>query len=313
MSKGSGLGDQLLIGGNVVGKGVQSYTLASPLAALDVTDITQSAHARIGGLRDGSAAAVAYHDPAAGGIHDVLKTLPRADTLWTLLRGQALGAVSACLQAKQLNYDPTRSNTGELTFKVDASANGYGIEYGKQLTPGVRTDAAPADGASLDDGAGFVTPAVPASLAVVTNAARLPATVVITGGNVTDVEINGASAGAGAGTYTVPGNGTIALTYTVAPAWTWTLQSAYGAQAYLQAIALTGTSAIVTVEQSDDNAAWTPLLSFTAAAAGGTWQRQAVSNTTTVGRYLRAVTAGDFTDFVFEVTVIRNETPGVVF
>lgn len=313
MSRQSGLGDQMLLGGNVVGSGVQSYTLASPQATFDVTDITQSAHARLGGLRDGTAALVVYHDPAAGGIHDVLKTLPTSDTLLTLLRGQGLGLISACLQATQLNYDATRSNTGELTFKVDAQANGYGIEFGVQLTPGVRTDTGPTDGADLDGGGGFTTPAVPASGTAAANTTRLPATVVISGGTVTDVVVNGATAGSGDGTYTVPGNGTITLTYSAAPTWTWTLQSPYGAQAYLQAAALTGTSATVTIEHSPDNATWSTLMTFTAVTAGGTWQRQAVANTTTIDRYLRASTSGTFTDFEFEVTAIRNEVAGVVF
>ena len=70
-------------------------------------------------------------------------------------------------------------------------------------------------------GTGFPTPAVPGSTTPVTNTSPVAATVVITGGTMTNVSVNGLTAGAGAGTYTVPAGGFIALTYTVAPTWAW--------------------------------------------------------------------------------------------
>jgi hypothetical protein len=52
--------------------------------------------------------------------------------------------------AKQINYDPTRGQDGQLTFKVDALANGFGLEWGVQLTAGQRTDGSATNGASVD-------------------------------------------------------------------------------------------------------------------------------------------------------------------
>lgn len=312
-TKTSGLGDQLLVGGNVVGGDVQSYSFASPHATIDVTDITQSAHSRIGGLRDGSGSLTVYFDPATGAAHDVFKGLPTTDTLMTLLRGQGIGLQSLCMNAKQINYDPTRSNTGEFTFKVDAQANGFGLEWGEQLTPGLRTDTAATNGASYDAAGGASAPVVPATTVAATNPARIAATVVVTGGTVTNVVVNGVSVGTGDGTYTVPGGATIALTYSAAPTWTWTWQTLYGGQAYLQAIAFTGTSATVTIQEAPDNSTWATLATFTAVTAGQTSQRVVVPNTTTVNRYLRVITTGTFTNFEFEVTFDRNPVAGVTF
>ena len=70
-------------------------------------------------------------------------------------------------------------------------------------------------------GIGFPTPAVPGSTTPVTNTSPVAATVVITGGTMTNVSVNGTTVGTGAGTYTVPAVGTITMTYSVAPTWAW--------------------------------------------------------------------------------------------
>ena len=51
--------------------------------------------------------------------------------------------------AKQLNYDGTRANDGAFTFAVSAQANGYGLEWGKQLTAGTRTDTGATNGTGV--------------------------------------------------------------------------------------------------------------------------------------------------------------------
>jgi len=64
-------------------------------------------------------------------------------------------------------------------------------------------------------------PAVPASLTPVVNVTGQAMQVVITGGTMTNVTVNGVTVGAGAGTYTVPAGASIVMTYTVAPTWAW--------------------------------------------------------------------------------------------
>jgi hypothetical protein len=117
-------------------------------ALLDFTDITQSAMARQGGLRDGPhrVDVVLQPGPAANAAHGLLSALPRGDVLLTYCRGTTLGAPAACLNGKQVNYDGTRGNDGAFTFAVSGQANAYGLEWGKLLTAGMRTDTAATTG-----------------------------------------------------------------------------------------------------------------------------------------------------------------------
>jgi hypothetical protein len=148
--KTSGLGDDLFVGGYHVGGDIRDVMVNGGPGLLDVTDITQSAHSRLGGLRDGHMALTSYHDPAAGQSHAAFSRLPTADVILTYCRGQVIGNPAACLNAKQINYDPTRANTGELTFKIQADGNAYGLEWGIQLTAGARTDTGATAGTSYD-------------------------------------------------------------------------------------------------------------------------------------------------------------------
>lgn len=243
MAKTSGLGDDFLIGGYHVGGDLQDVVIRGGPALLDVTDITQSAHSRLGGLRDGGMDVTSYHDPAAGASHAAFSSLPRTDVIAAYLRGQAIGNPSACCVAKQVGYDGTRAADGMLTFKVTGDGNGFGLEWGEQLTAGVRTDTTATNGTSQNDGAG----------------------------------------------------------------------TAFGAQAYLQAVALTGSTVTVTVQHSPDNSTWSTLAAFTAITSAPQAQRVAIANNATVNQYLRAITAGTFTSFAFQVTLVRNKTAGQVF
>lgn len=87
----------------------------------------------------------------------------------------------------------------------------------------------------------------------------------------------------------------------------------FGLQAYLQVTGFTGTSVTVTVQHSADNATWADLVAFTEVTAAPAAQRAAVSNVTTVDRYLRVITAGTFTSAKFAVAVDRNLVAGASF
>jgi hypothetical protein len=313
MSKVSGIGARFLVGGYDISGDVNALdSITSATNFLDSTDITQPAHSRLPGLRDGSMGFTVFFDNA--NAHPVLSALPTSDELMTfLVPPLAIGSAAVCLNAKQIDYPPARASDGGLTMKVEGQANGYGLEWGLQLTPGVRTDTAATNGSSFDGGGGFSTPSVPASGTPVANTSPLPASVVISGGTVSNVVVNGVSVGTGDGTYTVPASQSITLTYSAAPTWTWTLVTAYGAQCYLQVTAFTGTSVTVTVQQAPDNSTWTTLAAFTAVTAAPATQRLVVSNTTTVARYLRVITSGTFSNASFAVMVNRNPVAGVTF
>lgn len=247
MTKQSGLGDNLYVGGYDLSGDIQSLgNINGGPAALDFTTIDKSAFVRLGGKRDGAFGMTTFFDDQAGQAHPVLGALPRTDTILTYARGTTLGNSAACVNAKQANYDGNRADDGMFTFSVDALSNAYGIEWGVQLTAGLRTDGS----------------------------ATSPATGVDTAAS-----------------------------------------ASFGGQAYLQVTAFTGTSVTVKIQDSADNSSFadiSPSLVFTAATAIGT-QRVSVVNTTTIRRYVRAITSGTFTVATFSVVLVKNEVAGVVF
>jgi hypothetical protein len=92
-----------------------------------------------------------------GTEHDILKTLPNADIICSYFQGvtfsvSSIGQPAASMVAKQTSYDPTRDNTGNLSFKVNAQANAFGLEWGVQLTSGLRVDNGPVTGTFIDLG-----------------------------------------------------------------------------------------------------------------------------------------------------------------
>jgi len=154
-AKTSGLGDDLYVAGFHIGGDVRQVQLnGGPSNQLDVTDITQSGHARLGGQRTGKTALVSYMDTGAGNEHAAFSPLSTSDQIVTYLRGQSLGGPVACCNVKQLNYDATRAADGMLTFAVDGESNGFGLEWGVQLTADPRTDTTGTTGAFFDQGAG---------------------------------------------------------------------------------------------------------------------------------------------------------------
>lgn len=309
MGKVSGLGSALYLSGNDLSGDMQAIDkISSPIAMLDVTDITESAFERITGLHDGQIQVTTFWNPSRA--HPVLSALPTSDQLVSFASGVAIGSTVVNLQALQLNYDGTRAANGMYTFKVTADGDGFGMEWGNLLTPGVRTDVAATNGTDFDSAAGFSTPAVPLSTVPYTNPAPIPATVVVSGGTVSNVSVNGVTVGSGDGTYTVPQGGTITLTYSAAPTWTWTPQTFFGASLYLHVNAFTGTDVTMKLQDSADNITFNDVTGggFTAVVAAPGYQRIALGTSATLRRYLRiaTTTSGGFTSVSFVAAVCRN-------
>ncbi len=248
MAKSSGLGDNCYVGGyNLSGDIGSAQKISGGPAPLDVTAIDKSAFERIGGLRTGDIQFTSFFNPSLNQEHAALSGLPTTDTQIMYTHGTALGNPAACMTCKQIDYNPTRAANGMLTISVSAQSNGYGLEWGRLLTAGLRTDTAATNGSSVDGGG----------------------------------------------------------------------STAFGAQAYLQVTAFTGTDMTVTIQDSADNASFTNVagFAFTATTAAHTFQRIATTNTATIRRYLRAITStsGGFTSATFAVAVIRNPIAGQVF
>ncbi|TDC47639.1 hypothetical protein E1281_25910 [Actinomadura sp. KC345] len=154
MAKSSGLGDNLYIDGVDVSGDIGSLgNIGGGPAALEMTGINKSAIERRGGVRDGAIEFTSFFNPSEDETHDVLSMLPTADRLVSYYRGTAAGGWAANLVAKQIGYDPTRGEDGALTLATQAQANGYGLEWARQLTAGKRSDTEATDGTSLDLGA----------------------------------------------------------------------------------------------------------------------------------------------------------------
>lgn len=245
MAKQSGLGDNLYVAGYDLSGDINSAgRIGGGPAALDVTAINKSGMERIGGVRDGGIDFTAYFNPSDNQSHDRLENLPTADVQLHYCRGTTLGNPGAALISKQINYDGSRGDDGSFTFAVQALANSYGLEWGRQLTAGKRTDSTATNGASIDT----------------------------------------------------------------------TAAASFGAQAYLQVFAFTGTSVTVKVQDSADDSSFADVTGLTFTAATGiTTERLATANNATIRRYLRAVTTGTFSDAVFAVIVVKNEIAGQVF
>lgn len=240
MSKQSGLGDRLFVAGYDLSGDVNSPAIQGGPATLDVTAINVAAFERIGGARSGSINWNAYFNTAIGQEHAVLSTLPTADVQVMYCRGVNLGDPAAMLIGKQLGYDGTRGTDGAFTFSLAAQSNGFGLEWGQQVTAGLRTDTAATLGAGIDQGAA----------------------------------------------------------------------TAFGAQAYLQVTALTGTDVTVKIQDSADNTTFADVagLAFAQTTVARTTQRIATTGGQAIRRYIRAVTVttGGFTSASFVAAIAIN-------
>ena len=154
MSKRSGLGCAFYLGGHDISGDIQALDQVSvPSNLLDMTDITESAYERVRGRRDGTLAATTFFNAATGRAHPVLSALPTSDVIASFWVGKTVGNPVAVCNGKQVGYDPTRSDAGDLTLKTQIQANGYGLEWGVQLTAGTQTDTEATDSDALDQGA----------------------------------------------------------------------------------------------------------------------------------------------------------------
>lgn len=149
MAKASGLGDNFYVGGYDLSGDTNSLSnVSGSVGVIELTSIADLAHTRIAGARTGVIDWISYWNSL--GAHIPLSALPSTDVISTYARGTTLGSPAACCIGKQINYDPTRSTSGDLTMKVQLMSNGYGLEWGTQITGGLRTDTAATNGASVD-------------------------------------------------------------------------------------------------------------------------------------------------------------------
>lgn len=152
MSKSSGLGARLYFGGvDVSGDTASLEDISTSRATFAKPGIDVLAQERIHATRDGKMDVTSWFNPARA--HLKYNDLPTADVVLTYCHRATLGSSAAALVAKQVSYDGTRSDDGDLTFKLSALANKYGLEWGVLLTDAARSDTTATNGASLDGAA----------------------------------------------------------------------------------------------------------------------------------------------------------------
>ncbi len=141
MSKSGGMGDNFYLDGYDLSGDVNSLSkIGGGPAAFDMTGIDKFAFERQGGLKDGSMEFVTYMNDSVGQATAVLNDLPTVNVVAEYARGTTIGNQAACIVAKQANYDPTRAADGMITMQTQLLANGFGLEWGNQLTAGKRSD-----------------------------------------------------------------------------------------------------------------------------------------------------------------------------
>lgn len=149
MSKQSGLGDNFYFNGIDISNDLtQLQSISSPRTSGEWTAINKKATERVLLHNDGLMSGISQWDSTVA--HLAFRSLPRSDVLASYFRGTAIGSPAASMVAKQLNWDGSRETAGLFPFAFTAMANNYGLEWGKQLTAGVRADTAATNGASLD-------------------------------------------------------------------------------------------------------------------------------------------------------------------
>jgi hypothetical protein len=164
-------------------------------------------------------------------------------------------SAESCQVSLEINYDtayPTKIEVGLLDiesgsgdfafFHVINDPNDYGegtVTLGDITTAAPVTSTFLSGSGQLLNGAanlkfvnaetprgvltGGAAPSVPSSGVALVNGSGRDAAVIVTGGTVSGIEVNGNSVGVTSGTIYVPASMTITVTYTSAPTWTWTL------------------------------------------------------------------------------------------
>lgn len=175
MAKRSGLGNRFYMQGvDASGDICALKSIASPMALLDFTSIDKSAMERKGGLRDGTMEFKSYFNPTAATSFHTFKTMPSTDVLVSYATGAVLGDDCANMIAKETNNEAEREDDGGFYFEVSAVANAYGLDWGNQLTAGVRTESTATNGTGVDFGTGSTSFGLQAYLHVTALASGSP-------------------------------------------------------------------------------------------------------------------------------------------
>jgi hypothetical protein len=160
MAKQSGLGMNFYVAGyNLSGDVGSIQSISTPRSTLDKTAISSSAHERAYAHMSGEVTFNTHFNDEAGQEHTALSSLPTGDVVVTATMGTTLGDPAFCMVAKQINYDWSRTQDGDLLGTIQAlsavssGANdgASGGEWCKMLTTGVESFVNGTNNESLDE------------------------------------------------------------------------------------------------------------------------------------------------------------------
>lgn len=151
----SAIGSRFFLDGYDISGDVGQGSCRFSGSPLDISNITESGTRRLMGRKSGELNWNVFFNDATGQEHLALKAINRNDRygMWAH-RCAAIGDSAMAMRGKQMNYDWSLGADGGLIGSVQMlSTNMPGLEAGKLLTPGKRTDTGATNGSSLDGSA----------------------------------------------------------------------------------------------------------------------------------------------------------------
>lgn len=151
MAKITGIGQAFIAGAYIISNDVSTVTFTGSRETMLSTGIDVAAIERLPLLAD--------HQIEIEGFFNKTGAHPRLDAgrvtqndviVSYLIEGPTVGGESMTIASKQVNYDGTRANNGELGVKATFLCNGQEYVWGKMLTAGSTTYTSGTDTASQD-------------------------------------------------------------------------------------------------------------------------------------------------------------------
>jgi len=155
MAKESGLNVRLYVEGKDMSGSANALSGAGySQAMLETTPLNTSAATRITGLADGTLSVNGYFDTSddAPWAEDSGK-LPSSDAVVLVALSSAVGDPSVGMNAKEGEFNVSRSSGSAISITSSFSGNGMGGEFGEMLTAHDDTHSSAGAGTEVDSGA----------------------------------------------------------------------------------------------------------------------------------------------------------------
>ena len=155
MAKESGLNVRLYVEGKDMSGSANALSGAGySQAMLETTPLNTSAATRITGLADGTLSVNGYFDTSddAPWAEDSGK-LPSSDAVVLVALSSAVGDPSVGMNAKEGEFNVSRSSGSAISITSSFSGNGMGGEFGEMLTAHDDTHSSAGSGTVVDSGA----------------------------------------------------------------------------------------------------------------------------------------------------------------